>query len=259
MQLYVIDDGSDDGFTPQIISDLEKSDKNITTFFFQSGPSGSASRPRNKGNDLAREPYIAFMDHDDEAINDGYSRLIEVLENQQDAYFAAGFSESTTHAPGDCLDNPATGVIVDTVEYLKTNGFKIPRLFSMVFRKECIDALQVQFIDGAYGQDNLFIHELFIKLCGKGIITDTPIIRYHNERIDSATNVINPPHFKKYQLTEFARARMLEQYGLMQHYLDFGVERRFKDDYITKLHKVAPSDLKASLEAVLEMIGYYYD
>ena len=68
MTVYLIDDGSTDENTIKIINKLANRYDNVKTFFFGDGGSGSAARPRNKGVEISTEPYITYLDPDNEAI-----------------------------------------------------------------------------------------------------------------------------------------------------------------------------------------------
>src|SRR5690606_64907 len=53
MEIIIVDDGSTDEYTHSIIHNLVNQYSNIKTYFFNDGGSGSASRPRNKGIEIA--------------------------------------------------------------------------------------------------------------------------------------------------------------------------------------------------------------
>src|SRR5699024_1618069 len=81
MQIYLIDDGSDDKDTVKTIKDLEMRYDNVTSYFFEKGGSGSAARPRNKGVEISHEPYITYLDPDNEAVGNGYLKLYEKIKS----------------------------------------------------------------------------------------------------------------------------------------------------------------------------------
>ena len=77
MNIYLVDDGSTDQATLDIVDDLSRRYDNVIPFYFNDGGSGSAARPRNKGVQLAAEKYVTYLDPDNEAISDGYARLLQ--------------------------------------------------------------------------------------------------------------------------------------------------------------------------------------
>ena len=68
MEILLIDDGSTDEETINTISDIKNKYTNVRTYSFTDGGSGTASRPRNKGIELATAKYVTYLDPDNEAI-----------------------------------------------------------------------------------------------------------------------------------------------------------------------------------------------
>ena len=81
MEIILVDDGSTDQETLMIMNRIEEEHANVKTYYYQDGGSGSASRPRNKGAELATAPFITYLDPDNEAVNDGYATLLNMLIN----------------------------------------------------------------------------------------------------------------------------------------------------------------------------------
>ena len=73
-----------------IIKRIEEEHDNVKTYYFNDGGSGSASRPRNKGAELASAPFITYLDPDNEAVNDGYATLLQVLTDDSTLDMAIG-------------------------------------------------------------------------------------------------------------------------------------------------------------------------
>src|SRR5699024_596099 len=67
LEIIFVDDGSSDYETIRIIEDILSENPDIVYKRFEKG-SGSASRPRNIGIELATTDYITFLDPDNEAI-----------------------------------------------------------------------------------------------------------------------------------------------------------------------------------------------
>lgn len=81
MEIVLVDDGSTDHRTPHIVRDLERKNANVKVFFYTDGGSGSASRARRQGVELASTDYIAFLNPEDEETNDGYAKLFHEKED----------------------------------------------------------------------------------------------------------------------------------------------------------------------------------
>ncbi len=80
-EIFVVDDCSTDD-TFEIINSYGKRYQNIKCERLKEG-SGSPSKPRNIGMDLATSPYVIFMDPDDKIVNDGYSVLLSQMERYE--------------------------------------------------------------------------------------------------------------------------------------------------------------------------------
>ena len=78
MEIILVDDGSTDPITIHAIEVLERELVGATVYRFEPGGSGSASRPRNKGLELASCEYVTYLDPDNEALNDAYVKLLHV-------------------------------------------------------------------------------------------------------------------------------------------------------------------------------------
>jgi glycosyltransferase involved in cell wall biosynthesis len=83
LEILIIDDGSTDEITEHYINRLAEEYSNIRTYFFRDGGSGSASRPRNYGVRIAKTKYLAFLDADDEVVNDGLKVLYDTALSSQ--------------------------------------------------------------------------------------------------------------------------------------------------------------------------------
>src|SRR5699024_7264346 len=89
IEIIFIDDGSTDNDTIRIIKDLRNDYPCIVYKRFENG-SGSASRPRNVGMEMARGKYISFLDPDNEAIEDGYTVLLNELKADEELDIVVG-------------------------------------------------------------------------------------------------------------------------------------------------------------------------
>ncbi|MEW8975047.1 MAG: glycosyltransferase, partial [Exiguobacterium sp.] len=74
-EILLVDDGSTDIAARQAVERLARRYGNVRTYFFETGGSGSASRPRNKGVEMARADYVTFLDPDNEVLSDRYAFL----------------------------------------------------------------------------------------------------------------------------------------------------------------------------------------
>ena len=80
MEIILVDDGSTDEETREVCTFFREAYANVRFFEFMDGGSGSASRPRNKGVELARAPLLSFLDPDNEISPGGYDTLHRLYE-----------------------------------------------------------------------------------------------------------------------------------------------------------------------------------
>lgn len=78
MEIIIVDDHSCDN-SVAIIKEYQEKYSNIKLIELEFG-SGGPSKPRNIGIEMAQARYVIFMDPDDVVINDGYSLLVEKIE-----------------------------------------------------------------------------------------------------------------------------------------------------------------------------------
>src|SRR5699024_125872 len=81
LEIIFVNDGSTDEETINIINRLIRRNPDIMYYEFDK-TSGSASTPRNKGVELATTDLITFLDPDNEATGDGFSKLLEEIESE---------------------------------------------------------------------------------------------------------------------------------------------------------------------------------
>ncbi|MGO1760297.1 MAG: glycosyltransferase, partial [Mammaliicoccus vitulinus] len=89
MEIIFVNDGSTDSETISIINRLRRRFPDIVYYAYDQG-SGSASRPRNKGAELATTEYMTYLDPDNEATGDGYATLLEEIEMNKDVDMVVG-------------------------------------------------------------------------------------------------------------------------------------------------------------------------
>lgn len=172
MEILLIDDGSTDGMTPKIVNRLERHYPNVKAYYYPPGGSGSASRPRNKGLELATAEHVTFLDPDNEAIHDGYAKLMEEL-SRQDVDMVVGNiikvdnKRSIFDFYKRTISTIHNDLITDTKRFLidasLINGHSIQAL---VVKKNIIDKYNLRMVEKASEQDALFFHQILLH-CSK--------------------------------------------------------------------------------------------
>lgn len=264
MEIILVDDGSSDSYTLKIESWLARHYSNVRRFAFTDGGSGSASRPRNKGVELATAPYITFLDPDNEAVCDGYARLYKDAVNSGCDLELGNMYKCDTNTRlanyyKSIMNSYGSQEISSKGFHQKTN-FISPSIQAMLIRKELIVNNRLQQVVGAAGQDTLFAWQL-IQYSKKIRVQNFPIHIYYAQTANSVTNFVHIGFFKKVFLLQIEKVKWLEQSGNMKAFM----EQRY--DYYTvnwifnKLSQVKESDEVESakiVQKIHELYATYY-
>lgn len=264
MEILLVDDGSTDPLTLLIEEDLVESYPNVRLYRFEAGGSGSASRARNKGVELATAPYVAFLDPDNEAVNDGYARLLGLAEAEQ-RDLAAGNLYETVLNPTlvDCYTPIVQAAGADTFDEgfgttLQDTGFRCAGLQAMVIRTQLIRDNCLEQVPGAVGQDALFSRQLFS--CARRIrMLDLPVCICYGGVTGSVTGENGPAYFRKVLLLQQPMARWLESAGLMEAFMAGPYQEEITHGLLPRLAAAedGPACVKTA-EEILKVFAPYY-
>lgn len=266
MEILLIDDGSTDGVTPLVVKDLARRFPQVRVHFNPEGGSGSASRPRNQGLEMASAPYITYLDPDNEAVNDGYAKLLDMVR-------ASGLE----FAIGDMLKFSYTGRYIANAKILdkvliadeEHGGKLVPEdaIVRVHFQPMSIQALvaDTQWLRstgieqplGALGQDSLAFQEM-LHAARRIDTLRIPIHVYYGAVANSMVNTISPGFYRKYLPLEEARGRWLRENGLLEEYTSRRARPFFEGWFLKKFNTaMAPSDRQAGLD-IMRQLGAPY-
>lgn len=256
MQLYIIDDGSTDTVTINSILELEKQYSNITSYYFNDGGSGSASRPRNKGIELCREKYVTYLDPDNEAINDGYAKLMMIVEQKK-----VDMAFGTILKVSDKKISKLSFMYHDTLisaprQELLDRKFKSQSIQACLIKKDLITKNHISNPVGAAGQDTLFFYELLMSARSVYHVT-LSIHIYYAQRENSIVNTINKTFFEKFLLLEKYQIQTLKRYGVLDEYLQKKFNCFLKNWYYEKLEQVDEENREVAAKIVDSIIALY--
>ncbi|QTN00780.1 glycosyltransferase [Sediminibacillus dalangtanensis] len=263
MELIMVDDGSTDNYTPKVIESLSRRYPNIKTYYFEEGGSGSASRPRNKGAQLATAPYLTYLDPDNEAINDGYRKLYEEL-NAFDSDMVIGNMLKMTDSAAN-FNYYKTMVSFhgseeiekkDVKDYLVKTSFKAMSIQALIVKRKVVRENNLKMVESAIGQDTLFFYELLTH-SNKTRVVDLDIHIYYADVGGSVTNVISKQFFSRYLLLEEERFQFFERNGLVKEYVEKRFATYFKNWYLKRLSKVRKEDIEDSVKLLYQIYQLY--
>lgn len=265
MELIIVDDGSTDGYTEKVIQNLARRYSNIKIYFFRDGGSGSASRPRNKGIELASAPYVTYLDPDNEAINDGYRYLLEEIKSG-DYDFVVGnmlkvadkvlhfnyYKTAMQFNKGDVIHQE------NVKQYMLDTSFKAMSIQALVLKKKLVTENNLQMVEGAIGQDTLFFQQLLM-YAEKVKAIDLDIHIYYAAVSGSVTNVISKTFFERYLLLEKERIKFLKEHDLLEGYMEEKFYTYFKNWYLKRLKRIEENDLEEAIDTLYKIYSLYKD
>lgn len=238
MEILLIDDGSTDSETVKIIEMMEKEYRNIKAYYFSKGGSGSASRARNQGIQLATSDYITYLDPDNEATNDGYYKLYKELEDDFDIIlgnyeFVYESSRKTVNYYNICrCYNFDCKEITNTKSLILKSNFSVDSIQAMLIKKDLV--LKNNVIMEGIGEDTVFFYE--IMLLSKKIKAINQTIHFYYKDIEgSLTNSINNAYFDGHLLAQKRKKRVFEKFEILDLYLKIKQEYHFKHYLYNKM------------------------
>lgn len=265
MEILLIDDGSTDRETVQTVRELAARHPNVRAHLFETGGSGSASRPRNEGLKLASAPYITYLDPDNEALNDGYQTLLKTVGDLR-VQFAIGdmvklaatrrYVSNTKlleqHLPAD----PTGGLQVpdDALERIRFQPMSIQAL---VADTEWLRSIGLYQPVGALGQDSLAFQQM---LYGARRIATVrrPIHVYYGAVSNSMINTVGPGFYGKYLVLEEYRKTWLESAGLLETYSTLRADPFFRGWLVAKFNQFVSQEDKPEAREYLDALCAIY-
>jgi len=263
MEIILVDDGSTDEETISTIRRIAGSNTNVMTYFFPKGGSGSASRARNRGVELASCEYITYLDPDNEAINDGYAKLLQLLKRNPDIDMAIGnmvkfdnkkisyfkyYQTVTDVIHSKVIQNPKQ-LLIDTE--LRTQSIQ-----ALIVKRKIIMDNHLKMVENAGGQDTLFFQELLLHST-KAAVLDLDIHIYYAAVSGSVTNTITKKFFHKYYTLEKERLPFLKKNELLDLYMDKRFNFYFKNWYLIRIKRIGDEDLKEAIDILYQIYSLY--
>ncbi|MGL4821299.1 MAG: glycosyltransferase family 2 protein [Bacilli bacterium] len=263
LEILLIDDGSTCSFTRNAIHFLEKTYPNVHAYTLPLGGSGSPSRPRNFGMQIASAPFLTFLDSD----NSVYASAYEQLLNAIDQYEWVGgnvvrLGETMTyHHYYDIVENAGqhNGLIFDGVTLLVGSKFSALSIQAIVFSKSFLQHCPVRMVEGALGEDTLFFWQMLLYTSNAKIL-NVPIHLYDASREGSLVNTVDRTFFERYLTLEHAKITFLSKHNLLDAYVKRRWHTYWNDWYLKKLALVSdPVEYNACVTILEEIANNYND
>nr|WP_252199790.1 glycosyltransferase family 2 protein [Brevibacterium sp. RIT 803] len=259
-EVLLIDDGSTDLETVAILNELDRTYPNVRVHRFPPGGSGSASRPRNKGLELTRTPYVTYLDPDNEQTNDGFAELLAMVKDN-DYQFAIGNMVRFKDKRITVKNAPILHSVVGEDGQLGNNAlsrvkFQPMSIQALVADTRWLKSLGIYQPVGAVGQDSYFFQQMLFHANRIGL-TNTAIHTYYAAVTNSTVNAIGPRFYEKYLPLEEHRATWLRDVGLLEDYNAKRLEPFVKGWFVKKLDFVAPEDQAVCRELIRRLTQFY--
>lgn len=179
-EVIVVNDGSTDGTDRWLINYISNSPLNITVI---NQENQGVSAARNMGLSKSQGRYIAFLDADDQFLENGLELLRDGLVQHQ---VPISYGEFTRKK--DLTTKKPAGILTQA-EMVKDNLIREKKLaFSCyLFEKKILDQYEINFDTRyTYGEDNLFLWK-YLAHCPRGYYTGQTVYLYS----DNPRSVMN--------------------------------------------------------------------
>lgn len=262
MEIILVDDGSSDRLTVDMVNRLGRQFSNVKTYCFPKGGSGSASRPRNKAIEISTAPYITYLDPDNEAVNDGYARLLREIK-YNDLEIVMGNMIRLDNSKELLFDIHKViqkqfggDMLRDGKKFLINTNISTHSIQTMIIKKDVITSNALKMVDNAAGEDTIFFQELIMNASRIKAI-DVVIHLYYAAVSGSVTNSISKRFFEKYLIIEEYRIEFLKRYGLLSTYMEKRFNYYFINWYLKRLPQLNKDDVIESIRILYKILMMY--
>lgn len=262
MEVVVVDDGSDDVQTLEILSFIESQFANCRVIRLSGPPSGSASRPRNVGIQQSNAPLVTFLDPDNAIADFGYDRLLRIHQMYSrrgfDPEFISGVQIKIGSFIGETGRNCLIGdrIVTEPKKHFFAKGFPTVSTQAALIDRDLIQRCELEFVEGAVGQDTLFGWQTIIASRFSVLVGDVYLL-YFATRSGSVTNNKTLEYLRRVYQNEVRQREFLDEAHLLPLYRRYRMEgsRRARAESIPEGLK--DSDLK-EFHLILEAIENLY-
>lgn len=262
MEVLLIDDGSTDAQTLNVLARLERM-PNVRVERFDDGGSGSASRPRNHGMDIAQGDLVTFLDPDNEISEAGYDVLLDLYRecatSDKPVDFASGYQVKVSHK------NTITGrhalggdnfVKSPREVFFEAGKFPVVSTQAAVISRAFLRENNLRYVERAAGQDTLFGWEVLAR--AKSVVfTDRAHLIYYAERDGSVTNSVDIRYFEKCMIMESAQVDTLRKLNLLDLYRQHHLDNFILNWYLKRLELVPDSDQSSARDILARIVELY--
>ncbi|WP_243720214.1 glycosyltransferase [Macrococcoides canis] len=264
MEIVFVNDGSTDDETIKIINRIRRKYPNHILYKEFDEGSGSASRPRNIGVEIATSPYITYLDPDNEAMGDGYGKLFDRLMSDDSLDLVVGNIMKEDNVRRSNFNfaqtikkyNHNSLLIEDTHQFMKDSGLRAQSIQALIVKKSIILDNNIKMVEGAAGQDTMFFQELM--LYSKNVAAINAYIHMYYAAVSgSVTNTIGAKFFDKYYKLETERIPFLKKHKLLDAYMTERFNFYVKGWYMVRFDRIKPEERHEAITRFLDIYSLY--
>ena len=218
----------------------------------------------DKGVELASADWIIFHDPDNEAVNDGYAKLLtEALKADVDIAVGSTLMIGESRMVFNYYRNwigkgESVKVVRGGRDLLNRISFVPANIQTMTIRKDFVKSHGLHQVVGGAGQDSLFCQQMFAE-AGAIAFTPATVQIYFAEREFSIVNSVGPKFYAKYALTERARVDWLKSSGLVDDYMSRRFVTYIVGWYFKKLASLDREKSEDATRALFKLLRIYAD
>jgi glycosyltransferase involved in cell wall biosynthesis len=230
IEIIISDDHSTD-HTPEVARALAASDERITYHRLPEN-SGGCSAPRNAAIDIAKAPYLMFLDSDDELPERACQTLLDVLRADASVDFAMGGVERVrTDTGAVSYWHPHLFTRKRTVRGIANHpGVLFEHLSTnKMYRREFIDRHQLRFPLGIHYEDQLFSAQAYC-LADAFTIVCEPVYRWYISPYEAAgqLSISNQRHRIQNVRDRINVARLIDDFLAAAGHADIKADKDYK-------------------------------
>ncbi|PSL40804.1 glycosyl transferase family 2 [Planomicrobium soli] len=179
IEYILVDDRSTDS-SREILWDYAKQYQNIVIVFLKEN-SGSPSKPRNLGIELASSDYITFLDADDRLEPEGLEALYSILKETGDDYAVGKTMKETSK------EQKIIGEHQSVKERRSVSPYEVPNMFqhlapnARMMRRQLLTDHNIRFPEMKFAEDKQFFIDVLTHC--KTVSTTRQVVSYLN-RLD---------------------------------------------------------------------------
>lgn len=245
-ELIVVDDGSSD-HTAEKLRSYENKHANLRICYEKHG---GASAARDRGLELAKGKYVAFMDCDDCQCEAFFERSLPLTSSDADLYIFsflvvdhAGDPELEEIRPLDLADRVYDSASEFADEYIRDHHLLIYSGCNKFYKRSIIEENGIRFRPGlVFGEDRLFNYE-YLRCCSRIETSSVHMFRYMHRSDVSASS----RHYDNF----FRNVMMLHR-AKMECFLSLS-----KETTIQERRDFVGYDLAAEVEGTVERFDEY--